>query len=153
VEEINKAAVAGVFFEVRLLLWNEESEEVVALSCLFSDGCVGLDHLSSDAGDLEMVEEGVMKGCRPGFGKLDGDLAVEVERAKDFFDETEIIVGDDSAGVTGLVGNRGFANVEGEMEGEFAGDVAGQRAFVYQRCEVGVGAIVGGRCGLVGVIT
>jgi hypothetical protein len=38
VEEINKAAVAGVFFEVRLLLWNEESEEVVALSCLLSDG-------------------------------------------------------------------------------------------------------------------
>ena len=92
-EEINEAAVAGVFFEVRLLLWNEESEEGVALSCLFSDGGVGLDHLSSEAGDLKMVEESVVKCGGPGLGKLDGNLAAEVERVKDFFDETEIILG------------------------------------------------------------
>ncbi len=143
VEEIDEAAVVGVFFEVRLLLGNEESEEVVALSCLLSDGCVGLDHLASEARDLQVVEEGVMKGCRSGLGKLDGNLAAEVERVQDFFDETEIVLGDDSAGVAGLVGNGGVANVEGEMEGEFAGDIAGQRAFVYERCEIGVGAVVG----------
>ena len=79
VEEIDEAAVVGVFFEVRLLLWDEETKEGVALSGLFSDGGVGLDHLSSEAGDLEMVEEGVVQRGGAGLGKLDRDLAVEVE--------------------------------------------------------------------------
>ena len=55
VEEVNEASVVGISFEMRLLLRNEESKEGVALSCLFSDGGVGPDHLSSEAGDLEMV--------------------------------------------------------------------------------------------------
>jgi hypothetical protein len=62
VEQIDKATVVGVLFEVRLLLWNKETKEGMALSSLFPDGGVGLDHLSSEAGDLEMVEESVVKG-------------------------------------------------------------------------------------------
>ena len=78
----------------------------------------------------------------PDRGKLDGDLAAEVERVKDLFDEAEVILRDDSAGVAGLVGDGGVADVEGEMQGEFAGDVASERALVYERCEIGVGAVV-----------
>jgi hypothetical protein len=120
VDEIDEAAFTGVFFEMRLLLWDEEIEECVALSCLFSDCGVGLYHLSSEPGYLEMIEEGVVKCGGSGPGKLDGNLAAEVEGVKNLFDETEVILGDDSAGVASLVGNGGVADVEGEMEGEFA---------------------------------
>jgi hypothetical protein len=75
---------------------------------------------------LKIVEEGVMECGGPGFRKLDGNLAAEVEYVKDLFDETEIVLGDDSAGVAGLVGYSGLADVEGKMEGEFAGDVTGR---------------------------
>ena len=112
------------------------------MSCLFSDGGVGLNHLSSEPGYLEMVEESIVKCGGAGLGKLDGDLAAEVEGVKDLFDEAEVILGDDSAGVSGLVGNRGLADVEGEMKGEFAGDVASEGAFVYERCEIRVRAVV-----------
>src|SRR5437868_6824663 len=152
VEEVDKAAVAGVFFEMRLLLGSEKTRERVALRCLFSDCRVRLNHLSSETGYLEMVEECVVEGGGPALRKLNGDLAAEVECVKNLFDEIEIILGDDSAGVAGLVGYSGVADVVGKMEGEFAGDVTGERALVYQWCEVGIGAIVGDRCGLAGVI-
>ena len=61
VEEVDEAAVVGVCFEMRLLLRDEKGEEGVALGRLFSDGGVGLDHLASEAGDLEMVEQSVVK--------------------------------------------------------------------------------------------
>jgi hypothetical protein len=61
-----------------------------------------------------------------GLRKLNGYLAAEVECVKDFFDETDVVLGDDSAGVAGLVGYSGGADVEGKMEGEFAGDVTGR---------------------------
>jgi hypothetical protein len=61
---------------------------------------------------------------------------------KNFFDETEVILGDDSAGVTGLISDGGVAYVEGEMKGELAGDIASKRTLVYKRCEIRVGAVV-----------
>ena len=143
VEKIDEAAVAGVFFEMRLLLWDEEIEECVALSCLFSNCGVGLDYLSSESGYLEMVEESVVKCIGPGPGKLNWNLTAEVERVKDLFDETEVILGDDSAGVASLVGNGGVADVEGEMKGKLVGDIASERALVYEWCEIRVGAVVG----------
>ena len=152
VEEVDKAAVASVFFEVRLLLGDKETKESVALRCLFSDRGVRLNHLSGEAGYLEMIEEGIVERGGPAFRKLNGDLAAEVECVKDFFDEIDVVLGDDSAGVAGLVGYSGVADVEGKMEGEFAGDITGERALVYQWCKIGIGAIVGDWCGLAGVI-
>jgi hypothetical protein len=99
-----------------------------------------------------MIEEGVVEGGGSGLGKLNGNLAAEVECVKDLFDETAIVPGDNSAGVAGLVSKSGVADVESKMEGKFARDVAGERALVYQGCEIGIGAIVGDRCGLAGVI-
>jgi hypothetical protein len=119
---------------------------------VLSDGGVGLDHLSSEAGDLKIIEEGVVECGGPGLGKQDGDLSAEVEGVQDFFNETDVILGDNSAGVAGLIGDGGVADVEGEMEGELAGDIAGEGTFVYERCEIRVGAVVGSGGGLVSVI-
>ena len=89
VQEIDEATVAGVFFEVRLLLRDEQTKESLALGCLLSDGGVGLDHLAGETGDLEMIEESVVQGGCTGFGKLDRNLAAEVERVQDLFDEAD----------------------------------------------------------------
>ena len=70
----------------------------------FADGGVGLDHLASEARDLEMIEERVVQRGRTGFRQLDGNAA-EVERVKDLFDEMRVILRDDAAGVAGLVGD------------------------------------------------
>jgi len=125
VEEVDETAVVGVFLEVSLLLGDEEAGEGVAFVGLFSNGDVGLDHLAGEAGDLEMVEKRVVKSGGSGSGELDGNLTAEVEGVEDLFDEAEVVPGDDSAGVTGLVGYIGVADVEGEMKGELAGDVVG----------------------------
>jgi hypothetical protein len=83
---------------------------------------------------------------------LDRNQPAEVEGVKDLIDEKEVILGNNSAGVTSLVGDGGIADVEGEMEGELAGDVVSEGALIYERGKVGVGAAVGW-CGdgLVGV--
>ena len=69
----------------------------------FADGRVGLDHLACKAGDLKMIVEGVVKCGRARIGKLNRRLAAEVEGVKNLFNQTEVILGDHSAGVAGLV--------------------------------------------------
>lgn len=74
---------------------------------------------------------------------MDRNQPAKVEGVKDLIDEKDVVLGNNSTGVTSLVGDGGIVDVEGEMEGELAGDVVSEGALIYEGGKVGVGAAVG----------
>ncbi len=143
-EEVNETTVRGVGVEVGLLLRDEETKESVALA----DSGVSLNHFASETGYLEMIEEGIVKGCCSDLQELHRSGAAEVELVQDLLDEAWIILGDDATGISGLVVDGGVLNREGHVQGEFAGDVEGERTLVDEGCEEGIFAIVQGGAGV-----
>ena len=115
-DEIDEAAIVGIFFEVRLLLGNEQAEEWLAVS----DGGVGLDHLAGEASDLQVVGECIDQRCGSGFGELHRSLRAEVQHGDDVVDELMVVLRNDTAGVSGLVLEIGIGDREGHVHGELA---------------------------------